>query len=130
IQRSPAEPHDPPACRDLLPWPPRASRARTLHAGYAHDDRVAHKGVHAIARAIHSQIVANSNPFARSSGMSRAVASTVWRWSLSGDDSSPSWSTTISPLDTRSRTRLTTESAVRARNQFQSHNIQLHPTMR
>ncbi len=36
----------------------------------------------------------------------------------------------MSPFATRSRTRLTTESAVRSRNQFQSQSIQLQPTRR
>ena len=49
----------------------------------------------------HRRSVAEARPRARSTGMNRAVASTVCRWSLRGADSSPSCMTMMSPADAR-----------------------------
>ena len=70
------------------------------------------------------------NPRARSCGISRRVASTVWRWSRVGADSSPSCITMMSPSETREAMRRTELSALRARNQLKSHSIQPNPISR
>ena len=74
------------------------------------------------------QTVPNVNPRARRSRIRRAVASTVWRWSFRGADSSPSCMTMMSPADTRAVIRARVLFAVRARSQFQSQSIHPQPT--
>ena len=73
------------------------------------------------------QTVPKLKPRARSSGMNRAVASTVCRWSLRGADSSPSCMTMMSPAEARAEMRPNVLSAVRGRHQLKSHSIQPQP---